>query len=89
MKIKRFDVTTAFLKDILSDRKHCFAATRNAIPEDAELVRIAVDQNRSSVDIISLFFASESFPDLPEGSLLKSEVIEITKYFGTEAFTNG
>ena len=81
MKIKRFDVTAAFFKETLGPGVKHFEAKKNAIPADAELVRIFIDPNRSTPDIISLFFTSESYPDLPEGTLLKPEMIEFVKHF--------
>ena len=81
MKIKRFDVSMDFFKEILGPGIKHFEAIKNALPADAELVRIFIDPNKSSLDIISLFFISESYPILPEGTLLEPETIEFVKHY--------
>jgi len=81
MRIKRFDVSTQLIKDILGPGIKYFEATENAILGDAELVRISVNENESTIDRISLFFTSASFPDLPEGTVLKGETIIFVKHY--------
>lgn len=81
MKIKRFDITVEFIRDIFSSGTKHWKVIRNALPEDAELVRIYVSQNKSTPDILSLYFTSNSFQDLPEGTNIGSEPISILKYY--------
>ena len=81
MRIKRFDITPEVLKFFLSGERFDMQATKNSIPADAELVRVHTNQNESSPRVISLFYTSTSFPDLPEGSYMESERILFTKYF--------
>lgn len=82
MRIKRYDVTSEWLKSILKNGRHnAIYEIRNGLPEDAELVRISADKDLSTVDVISLFFTSESFPNLPEGLWLKPNTVFITKEY--------
>ncbi len=78
MKIKRFDISTEFLKSILQHGMMNIATIKNPLPEDAELVRIFTNPYESSLRTISLFYKSESFPEQIEGTLLNSEKIEFT-----------
>jgi len=80
MRIKRFDMTSEFLKQILSPGRKDFETTRNALPVDAELVRIHVDPFESTPGLISLFYTSQDFPDLPEATVPQSERIEFTQH---------
>ena len=81
MRIKRFDLTPEVLKLFFSGGRFDIQVIENALPADAELVRIHTNQNESTPGAISLFYTSASFPDLPEGYLLDSERIVFTKYF--------
>jgi hypothetical protein len=81
MRIKRFDMTPEVLKFFFSGERFDMQATENALPADAELVRVHTNQNESTPRVISLFYISASFPDLPEGSSIESERILFTKYF--------
>lgn len=81
MKIKRFDITPEVLKMFFGGERFDIQATKNALPADAELMRIAIKDMESTPYIISLFYISASFPDLPEGTILESEKIEFTRYY--------
>ena len=81
MRIKRFDITPEFLKMFFDGERKDLQATKNALPKDAELVRIAVNEYESTPRTISLFYTSASFPDLPEGSALEPERIFFTRYY--------
>ncbi len=81
MKIKRFDVTPEVLKMFFSGTRINIQATKNALPADSKLARIAVNEIESMPHIISLFYTSASFPDLPEGTILDSEKIEFTRFY--------
>ena len=81
MKIKRFDISIDAIKLLLGPGRHDREVSTNAIPEDAELVRIFVDENESTPSMISLFFTSESFPDVDEGTFLCGEHILFTEYY--------
>jgi hypothetical protein len=81
MRIKRFDMTPDVLKFFFSGERYDMQATENALPHDAELVRVHTNQNESSPSVISLFYTSAAYPDLPEGSLMASERILLRKYF--------
>lgn len=80
MRIKRFDVTVEFLKQFLTNG-HIHFSVFNGIPNDAELVRIHVDPNIQTIDKISFFFMSESFPDVPKGYVLTSEKVTIVTHY--------
>jgi len=80
MRIKRFDMTSELLRSFFDGKRRDIQATKNALPADAELVRIHTNQNESSPGVISLFYASASFPDLPEGSVPTPETIWFTEY---------
>jgi hypothetical protein len=84
MRIKRYDMASQALKMFFDGERRDIQATANALPADAELVRIFVDPYKSTPDIISLFYTSPSFPDLPEGSSPRSEPILFTQYFKAE-----
>ena len=84
MRIKRFDMTPELLKSFFDGKRRDMQATKNALPVDAELVNIAINQYESTPRIISLFYTSPSFPNLPEGSTLEPETIWFTKYYKTE-----
>lgn len=81
MRIKRFDLSVDGIKELLGKGRHDREVTKNAIPEDAELVRVSVNNNESTLSKISLFFKSESYPDVPEGTVLPSETIQLKEYF--------
>lgn len=81
MRIKKFDITTEVLKQFLAEGRYNIEIIQNAIPKDAELVRININPNESTPSIISLYFTSQSFPDLPEGSYMQSEKIELRQYY--------
>lgn len=80
MRIKRFDMTPEVLKFFFSGERFDMQATGKALPNDAELVRVHTNQNESTPRIISLFYTSASYPDLPEGSYMESEIILFTRY---------
>jgi hypothetical protein len=80
MKIKRYDITPDLLKMFFSGERFDIQATENALPADAELVRITVNEHKSTPRTISLFYTSASFPDLPEGTILESEKILFTRH---------
>lgn len=84
MKIKRYNMSSEFLRTVLGPGLKHWEVEKNAIPPDAELVRISVDQMESSVGQVSLFFTCASFPDLPEGTLLDGEKIWIKAFFPVE-----
>ena len=81
MKIKRYDVAVDFLKAFFSSGRHDLEVIENAIPEDAEFVRVSVNPNESTPSVVSLFFTSESFPDVPEGTVIPSERVLFRKYY--------
>lgn len=80
MKIKRFDMTPEILKFFFSGERFDMQATINPLPADAELVRVHTNHNHSTPQVISLFYTSASFPDLPEGQYMEPERILFTKY---------
>jgi cytochrome c553 len=82
MKIKRFAFTSETFRMIFSQGLKHWEVSRNAIPKDAELVRIFDDHGASSIGTIYLDYYSESFPDLPEGSFLETNHITITAHNG-------
>lgn len=81
MKIKRFDLSVEGIKNLLGSGRHDREVIENAIPNDAELVRVNTNQNESTPSKISLFFKSESYPDVPEGTVLPSETITFREYY--------
>ena len=82
MKIKRFAFTSESFRKIFSPGLKHWEVTENAIPKDAELVRISTDIGVSSAGRIYLDYYSEEFPELPEGSILKLNKIMITTHYG-------
>ncbi len=73
MRIKRFDVSSDILKFLLDGEEKHFKITEGELPNDAVLIRVWVDPYMSAPNIISLFYISDSFPDLKDGSLLPTE----------------
>jgi hypothetical protein len=87
MRIKRFDVSVECFIWLLSPERKHYAVTQNGLPEDAELVRISVDPYESAPSVVSLYFTSMEFPDLPSGALLPREKIQITRYYDADKET--
>jgi len=81
MKIKRFDISIEMLKVIFGPGRKDWEVECNALPEDAKIVRIlSMDNYAASISTLSLFVISDTFPDVPDGSLLKPETIWIRQY---------
>jgi hypothetical protein len=81
MKIKRFDISVEIFKELFNGKRHEFKVIANQLPEDAQLVRISVNPNESTIRTISAFYTSETFPDLPDGTLMESDKICLSVYF--------
>ena len=84
MKIKRFDISVDCIKELLGPGRHDREVIENAIPKDAELIRVSVNQHESTPEKISLFFKSESYPEVPEGIILMGESIVLREFFKEE-----
>jgi hypothetical protein len=80
MRIKRFDITSDVFKMLFGGQRIDFEVERNPIPADAELVRVHTNLNESTPALVSLFYTSATFPDLPEGSIPKPTLIWLRQY---------
>ena len=84
MRIKRFDFSATLIKPFLSGERMDIKATENALPPDAELVRVYVNEKEAMPDRIYLFYISESFPDVKEGYMVQGEKIMFTRYYNEQ-----
>jgi len=79
MRIKRFDISSDILKFLLDGEDKHFKIIDGELPSDAVLIRVWVDPYLSTPNIISLFYTSESFSDLKDGSILPTEIMRMEK----------
>ena len=81
MKVKRFDITVDCLQKFFNGKRIDFEVERNPIPDDAQLIKVSVNDRFVGQSVISLFYISEQFPDVEEGMVLESTKISIRQYF--------
>jgi hypothetical protein len=84
MKIKRFDISVEALCSIFGAGRKEWEVRENAFPEDAEIVRIVVDERNSTPNVLSIYLTSKDFPDIPRGTLIESEAPKIYVYYESD-----
>ena len=70
MRLRRYEIEPAFLKELLVvDRIRSAFVVTKGVPEDADLIRVYVDEERHP-GVISLVFSHTSFEEVYEGQSL-------------------
>lgn len=79
MRIKRVELGSVALRDLLVEGTHCGYTVQSGIPPNAQLVEIRIPISDSLPFVVSLWLTHPTFPEVPNGSYVASSPIIMTR----------